>query len=229
MSRIYVGRLLEPIEIKKTLSQERYENALKKKFKIKYSHENNEDVPDNTNIETESVIVPQDEQVENIGDSEERSTEKYFGKGVVISPLAYYTVDDSLKHALNDYKEQIKTTTDIIMAQRSKYGQKAATINDRKDVLGEYPEKSSHQVYVDSGIKTGPGLKVKRHYFTRPINGIMYRISIDENPLGIGQSKRNTYMLVDIAVIFYYKNGIGLGKEIVARSKILRIRKRAPR
>jgi hypothetical protein len=79
---------------------------------------------------------------------------------------------------------------------------------------------------VPAGTKTGPGLKVKRHYFTRPINNIMYRITIDEHKMGIGQTRRNTYMLVDIAVIFYRKNGIGLGKEIVLRSKILRFRKR---
>jgi hypothetical protein len=36
-------------------------------------------------------------------------------------------------------------------------------------------------------------------------------------------------MLCDISVIFYRKNGVGLGKEIVVRSKIFRFRKRAPR
>jgi hypothetical protein len=223
----YFDRNLNRNQSQESLSEIRYREAMKRKYKLDFSKEN---------VEGESLIVPPDELQEDIGDSEEksvenddhRSEEKYFGKDVVISPLAYYTLDDSLKHALNDYKEQIKRTTNLVMAKRAKWGQKVATEQNKKDVLGEYPDKNTTQVIVPEGTKTGPGLKLKRHYFTRPINGIMYRITIDEHPVGIGQTRRNSYMLVDIAVIFYRKNGIGIGKEIILRSKVLRFRKRAP-
>jgi hypothetical protein len=229
MATVYVGNTLRPVEIKKSLSEERYEKAMKKKYKTKYSRE---DTDSSSSIsEAESLVIPPEMDGEDIGDTdEERSEEKYFGKDVVVSPLAYYTVNDSLKHALNDYKDKIKKTTNIVMEKRSKYGQRAATPVDKNDVLGEFPEKNATEVVVPDDQKTGGGgLKLKRHYFTRPINNILYRITIDEHPVGIGQSRRNTYMLVDIAVIFYKKNGIGLGKEIVLRSKVLRMRKRAPR
>jgi hypothetical protein len=227
----YVGRILTPIKIQKSLSQERYEKAMRRKYETTLSRENNTEQGDNTSpaAEVESLVIPPEEQNSEIINSDEKSEEKYFGKDVVIKPLAYFSLDDSLKHAISDYKEQIKSTTNLIMAKRAKYGQRLATINDKKDVLGEYPEKRTTEVVVPEASSTGPGLKLKRHYFTRPINGIMYRISIDEHPMGIGQSRRNSYMLVDIAAIFYRKNGIGLGKEIVVRSKILRFRKREPR
>jgi hypothetical protein len=225
----YIGSLLEPVKEKKSLSQERYEQSMKKIFKTKYSLENEDDTSSSI-TEGESLLVPPWEQVEEVGDSEERSEEKYFGRNVVVSPLAYYTLSDSLKHALGDYKDQIRETTNFIMANRGrKFGQKAATMNNSKDVLGEYPEKNVEEQVVSDGNQLGSGLTLKRHYFTRPINGIMYRITIDEHPVGLGQARRNTYMLVDIAVIFYRKNGIGLGKEIVLRSRVLRFRKRAPR
>jgi hypothetical protein len=224
---IYVGSNLEKKTFIPSLHETRYKDSMKKKYKTKYSTENNEN--EETIIEGESLVVPPEREPEQDekGDSEERSEEKYFGKDVVIKPLAYYTLDDSLKHALNDYKEQISRTTKLVMDKRAKsYGQKVATEKDRKDVLGEYPEKKTSETVVDQSMTTGPGLILKRHYFTRPINGIMYRITIDEQRTGVGQNRRNTYMLVDIAVIFYRKNGIGLGKEIILRSKILRFRKR---
>jgi hypothetical protein len=197
----------------------------------KHSEESNDiiDNPDSPQLESESLVIPPDMQNEETGNTEERSEEKYFGENVVISPLAYYTLDDSLKHALTDYKNKIQETTNLVMAKRAKYGQKVATVINKKDVLGEYPEKTTADEVIPEGMQTGPGLTLKRHYFTRPINNIMYRITIDEYPVGIGQAKRNTYMLVDIAVIFYRKNGIGLGKEIVIRSRVLRMRKRAQR
>jgi hypothetical protein len=227
---------LNRIEVKESLSETRYKEAMKRKYKSKYSVENTE--TDASNIVKESSLtVPPEEASEDIGDSEERSeesdgdrsTEKYFGKDVVVSPFAYYTLGDSLRHALNDYKDQIKRTTALVMAKRSRWGQRVATEKDKNDVLGEYPEKNTTTEVVPETMSTGPGLKLKRHYFTRPIGGIMYRLMIDEYPVGIGQSRRNSYMLVDIAVIFYHKNGIGIGKEIILRSKILRFRKRAPR
>jgi hypothetical protein len=228
---IYYDENLNRIESEESLSEIRYKKAMRQKY-----HFSKENTESDSPINGESLVAPQNELTEDVGESDEksaesegdRSEEKYFGKDVVISPLAYYTLDDSLKHALNDYKEQIKKTTTLVMAKRARWGQKVATEKDRKDVLGEYPEKNTIEAVVPNTINTGPGLKLKRHYFTRPINGIMYRITIDEHPVGIGQAKRNTYMLVDIAVIFYRKNGIGLGKEIILRSKILRFRKRAP-
>jgi hypothetical protein len=230
MKTEYIGSLLNKVEQKKPLSQERYENAMKRKYKLDISSEGAKEAGDNSNKDGESLIVPPSELIEDDGEKEERSIEKYFGKNVVISPLAYYTLEDSLKHALNDYRAQIKETTDLVMENRAKYGQRAATPKDAKDVLGEYPEKNAAEVIVPKDAKSGGGgLTLNRHYFTRPINGILYRISIDEHPVGIGQQRRNTYMLVDIAVIFYHKNGIGLGKEVVLRSRVLRFRKRAPR
>jgi hypothetical protein len=231
MEKIYVGRLLEKIPVFKSLSDERYEKAMKRKYKTKYSKEDSGVDEESPISEGESLAVPPEHEPDSYekGDSEERSEEKYFGKDVVISPLAYYTLDDSLKHALNDYKEQISRTVKLVMAKRAKYGQRAATVKDRNDVLGEYPEKNKTEVIVPDDAKTGPGLNFKRHYFTRPIDGLMYRITIDEQRTGIGQARRNTYMLIDIAIIFYRKNQIGLGKEIILRSRILRFRKRASR
>jgi hypothetical protein len=231
MEKIYVGRLMEEVPIVESLSQERYKKALKRKYKTKYSKEDSEADGETIIPEGESLAVPPEQEPDlyEKGDSEERSEEKYYGKDVVISPLAYYTLDDSLKHALNDYKEQISRTVKLVMAKRAKYGQRVATLKDKDDVLGEYPEKNATEVIVPENTKTGPGLSFKRHYFTRPIDGLMYRITIDEQRTGIGQTRRNTYMLIDIAIIFYRKNKIGLGKEIILRSRILRFRKRAPR
>jgi hypothetical protein len=230
-----LDKYLNKIEKKESLSEIRYKEAMRRKYRTPYSKENTE-VDSSEIIGESSLTVPAEEATEDIGDSEERSEEsdgerseeKYFGKDVVIKPLAYYTLEESLRHALNDYKDQIKRTTDLVMAKRAKLGQKAATEQNKKDVLGEYPERNTTTEVVPETVSTGFGLKLKRHYYTRPINGIMYRIIIDECPVGIGQTRRNTYMLVDIAVIFYRKNGIGLGKEIILRSKVLRFRKRAP-
>jgi hypothetical protein len=231
MEKIYVGSLLKVVPITESLSQERYKKALKRKYKTKYSKEDSGLDEESAISEGESLAVPpeQDPALDEKGDSEERSEEKYYGKDVVISPLAYYTLDDSLKHALNDYKEQISRTVKLVMAKRAKYGQRVATLKDKEDVLGEYPEKNAIEEIVPEDAKTGPGLVFKRHYFTRPIGNIMYRITIDEQRTGIGQARRNNYMLIDIAVIFYRKNQVGLGKEIILRSRILRFRKRAPR
>jgi hypothetical protein len=217
-----INGVLKRVESTESLSEKRKRETIKRSYETIYSEESEE------TEESESLVIPPDEVTEDIGDSEERSEEKYFGKDVVVSPLAYFTLDDSLKHALNDYKAQISRTVKLVMAKRAKYGQKAATVQNKNDVLGEYPEKNTSEELAPSGPDKGPGLRVKRHYFTRPIDNIMYRITIDEHPMGIGQSRRNTYMLVDIAVIFYRKNGIGLGKEIILRSRILRFRKRAP-
>jgi hypothetical protein len=203
-------------EEKKSLSRERFEESLKRKYKIAITKESEE-------VNAESLAAPDANLPEE--DKLNRSEEKYFGDDVVVSPLAYYTAQDSLKHALEDYKDQIARTVPAIMEKRKKYGQYLAMAKDRDDVLGEYPEKC---VVENMAAKYIP-LKIKRHYFTRPINGIMCRICIDEERTGVGQNKRNTYMLIDIAVIFYRKNGIGLGKEIVVRSKILRRRKRVPK
>jgi hypothetical protein len=228
---LYIGNNLQKVVYEPSLSEKRYKDAMNKKYKTIYSVES-DDQENNTIVEGESLVVPPEvePELDEKGDSEERSEEKYFGKDVVISPVAYYTVSDSLKHALNDYREQISRTVRLVMDKRQRrYGQRVATLKDRNDVLGEYPEKTTTETIVDEGISTGPGLSLKRHYFTRPIDGIMYRITIDEQRTGVGQNRRNTYMLVDIAVIFYRKNGVGLGKEIIVRSKVLRFRKRAPR
>lgn len=228
MNEIYVGGLLEKVTPKEPLSEARYKEAMKKKYKTKYSTENEDG--EGVIKDGESLAVPpeQDPAAYEMGDSEERSEEKYFGKDVVIKPLAYYNLNDSLKHALTDYKEQIAKTVRLVAAKRAKYGQRIATVKDKDDVLGEYPEKSEKHDIVEESSQS-PGLFFKRHYFTRPIDGIMYRITIDEQRTGIGQTRRNTYMLIDMAVIFYRKNGVGLGKEIIVRSGILRFRKRAPR
>jgi hypothetical protein len=218
-----VNGVLKHVESTESLSQIKKNEAIKRKYKTIYSGE------DCDTEESESLVIPPDEVTEDIVDSEERSEEKYFGKDVVVKPLAYYSLDDSLHHALNDYKEQIGRTVALVMAKRAKYGQRIATIKDKKDVLGEYPEKNTTEEVVPETLSTGQGLKLKRHYFTRPINNNMFRITIDEHRMGIGQTRRNTYMLVDIAVIFYRKNGVGLGKEIILRSKILRFRKREAR
>jgi hypothetical protein len=232
MKNTYVGNLLTKVTDNKSLSEERYNKAMNKKFKTKYSTENEDS--DSAISEQESLVLPpeaEDFEAYEKGDSEERSEEKYFGKDVVVSPLAYYNLNDSLKHALGDYKEQIARTTRLVMNKRKKYGQKVATLKDKQDVLGEYPEKNVDEEIVpeNSSGNISPSLIFKRHYFTRPIDGILYRITIDESKTGVGQSRRNTYMLIDIAVIFYRKNGIGLGKEIILRSRVLRFRKRVPR
>jgi hypothetical protein len=212
--------LIEPL----SLSQERFKKSLFKKYRTPISIEsetpNAPSEPEN--IEGESLVTPELDTGDNI---EERSMEKYFGEDVVVSPLAYYTINESLSHALGDYKNQIAKTIPEIMKKRSKYGQKLALIKDREDVLGEYPEKSQTETLVSENVP----LTFKRHYFTRPINNVMCRICIDEEVTGIGQNRRRTYMLIDIAIIFYRKNNIGLGKEIVIRSKVMRQRKRASR
>jgi hypothetical protein len=228
---LYIGNTLKKVVNEPSLSSKRYNDAINKKYKTIYSQEN-EDPEESPITEGESLVVPPEvePEVDEKGDTEERSEERYFGKDVVVSPVAYYTLNDSLRHALSDYKEQISRTVRLVMDKRTRrYGQRVATVKDREDVLGEYPEKNATETIVQEGITTGPGLTFKRHYFTRPIDGIMYRITIDEQRVGIGQNRRNTYMLIDIAVIFYRKNGVGLGKEIIIRSKVLRFRKRAPR
>jgi hypothetical protein len=232
-----INGVLTEVNKPESLSEQRKNSAFRRKNKTIYSKENTESNSDNI-VSESTLIVPPEEATEDIGDSEERSEEsedeperseeKYFGKDVVVKPLAYYTLDESLKHSLNDYREQIKRTTNLVMAKRAKWGQRVATERDKQDVLGEYPEKNTSETIVNDDFTTGPGLILKRHYFTRPISGIMYRITIDEAKTGIGQTRRNNYMLVDIAVIFYRKNGVGLGKEIILRSKVLRFRKRAP-
>jgi hypothetical protein len=207
---------------KKSLSQERLEQSLRRKYTFKFSKESTENV-DNPSSDGESIVAPEIELPEE--DGARRSEEKYFGKDVVVTPLAYYNLNDALNHAVNDYKDQISRTIPLIMEKRQKYGQRLATIRDKNDVLGEYPEKSQNETWTSDPTP----LTFKRHYFTRPINNTMCRISIDEDVTGIGQNRRRTYMLIDIAIIFYRKNNIGLGKEIVIRSKVLRLRKRAPR
>jgi hypothetical protein len=234
MQTLINGRI-QSVAPEESLYLKRYQESLARKYKIpfSFSKEDAVEIPDPSG-ETESMVIPSSEPIADsidetsVGEQEQRSEEKYFGQDVVVKPIAYYSLDDSLKHALEDYKTQIARTVALVMTRRAKYGQKLATANDRKDVLGEYPEKNTTDEIVPAGTKTGPGLKVKLHYFTRPINNVMYRITIDEHKMGIGQTRRNTYMLVDIAVIFYRKNGIGLGKEIVLRSKVLRFRKRQP-
>jgi hypothetical protein len=215
---------MNPLKEPMTLSQERFKKSILKKYKSHISIES--EVPaaasEPENIDSESLVTPE----LNVGDTtEDRSTEKYFGEDVVVSPLAYYTLNESLSHALNDYKEQIARTIPKIMKKREKYGQRLALIKDREDVLGEYPEKNQTETLVAEKVP----LTFKRHYFTRPINNVMCRICIDEEVTGIGSSRRRTYMLIDIAIIFYRKNNIGLGKEIVIRSKVLRRRKRVQR
>jgi hypothetical protein len=207
-----------------SLSYKRFKESLKRKYKLNLSTESESEPPEDMGDAEEESITPiyDDETPEDTA----RSSERYFGKDVVIKPLAYYTIQDSLNHALNDYVEQVAKVTREIEIKRVKYGQRLATIKDREDALGEYPER-----YEEEDIKipvSVVGMKLKRHYFTRPIKNYLYRITIDEAPVGILSNKRNTYMLVDMAVIFYRKNQVGLGKEIVIRSKVLRFRKRAP-
>jgi hypothetical protein len=225
------------VESAESLSDLRKRKALERKYRTVYSKEGEgggeDDLGGEAAGEGESLVVPPsgaDEDFEHErGGDEERSEEVYFGKDVVVAPLAYYTLNESLKGALNDYKKQLARTVALVMKKRAKYGQRAAALKDKEDVLGEYPEKNTVEEFVPEAPNTGPGLKVKRHYFTRPVDNVMYRISIDESSMGVGQARRNSYMLVDMAVIFYRKNGTGLGKEIVLRNKVLRFRKRAPR
>jgi hypothetical protein len=115
----------------------------------------------------------------------------------------------------------MENTLREVKTRREQLGQRLAVHADLENVLGEYPEKKE-----TTNIEFGGG-DVTRMYFIREIDRYLCRIEIDVCKMGLMDARRTTYMLSQVDVVYFKKNKVGLGLEIILRSKILRLRKRA--
>ena len=148
----------------------------------------------------------------SIKSSESLFSDDAKGKDIYIKPLVYYNMEDCLNNVLKetDYVDKARKNIGIVKASRESKGQRLATKADSKDVLSEFQDEKST-------TPTGLGEKVTFHRFVREWLGYLCQFEIKEQPVGFGQTKRNGFTISKVSVIYYGKNGIKLGKEIILR------------
>ena len=149
---------------------------------------------------TEGVSIPSSQ---NFGDSTA-------GKNMKFRPLVYYTVSDALNNCLKDFKDQAKANIDLVKTAREAKGQRLATKADLSDVLGEFREGRRN-------IKIGPIESVAFHILIREWCGVLCYFELSEANYGVKEMKRRGYVVEKVSVIYYQKNGVGLGKELILK------------
>ena len=143
------------------------------------------------------------------------------GKDLKIKPYVYYNPQDCIVHAIKDFGDQAFENISKIKATREANGQRLAIKKDYKNVIGEFPEEHKSN-------NGGLGDTVDTYTFVREFNGYLCQFEIVKAPIGFGKMKRSGYMVNKVSIFYFFKNGVGIGSELILKCAFFMIRKRAP-
>lgn len=183
------------ISNKKPLHEIRYEEAMRRSFKNKFKI---------ASAEAKSSIPAKDKD-ELFGTNNETK-----GKTIKFKPDVKYNPQDALSECMKKFKDQASKNIELIKNSREAKGQKLTTKSDLKDVLGEYHEGRRP-------VKVGPISTVVFHVYIREWCGTICVFELSEANYGAREMKRRGYVVEKVSVVYYQKNGVGMGKELVLK------------
>ena len=142
------------------------------------------------------------------------------GKNTKFKPLVYYNAPDALSNCMKQFKDQASKNIEIIKEAREAKGQRLAVSTDMKDVVGEF-----HEGVGSINIGEVPVSNVKMHAYIRQWLGYICYFEIVESDYGFGSMKRRGYCVEKVSVVYFQKNGVGMGKEVILKMPFFSIPK----